>query len=292
MRRGRRSQAAPFSLFAFHDIITSVSAIMILIVLILTLEFVMRNRSTGVAEDHRAVARELENALQGWKDRMRELAAEVQQARKQADAVSGVEASEIARRLEEQRRNNRSSEADVDAAEICSEAAMAERLEAESLLAEVVQMDRDRAKLEQKTQQSEQLRQAIEAECQVRAAQQADPSRGQPAVAVAELVFNPPPAGEKRPASVELTQAGVAVGTELGAPSTQLGWGFVGPPTALKALLRKRNPATESVLLIVRPSGIDRFDTVKEAVQEVGLDHGTELVGEKTRLLRRSPELQ
>ena len=56
MARYRRHGAEPFSLFAFQDIVTSVTAIMVLIVLILALEVVMRSRTAGVAEDHRAVA--------------------------------------------------------------------------------------------------------------------------------------------------------------------------------------------------------------------------------------------
>ena len=61
-RRGRSKDVA-ISLFSFQDIITSVTAIMILLVLILALELATRVATKGMAAEDRRVAQQLKRSV-------------------------------------------------------------------------------------------------------------------------------------------------------------------------------------------------------------------------------------
>ncbi len=283
MARSRRRGSTTFSLFAFQDIITSVTAIMILIVLILALEFVTRSRNAGVAEDHRLAAQELKAVIADLESRLGGIRGELRDASKLADVVVGVDAAELQQRRDEELVRHRATESAVKAAAARVEAAVAERRSAgpQPLLND---LDRQRATLEAEAEQSRAECEALEGECRDLAARVVAAKGGQPGVVLAEMVFNAPPAGDKRPVLVEVNGEGVAVAERPGGPARPLGWGLLGPPTALAKWLRGLDGTSRSVLIVLRPSGVDRYDAVRAATLAAGLDVGTELVGESTRI--------
>jgi len=282
MARSRR-RSAPFSLFAFQDIITSVTAIMILIVLILTLEVLVRSRTSAVAEDHLAVAEKLNAAIRRLELELENTAQAATKAHRIAETVVYADPADLASKVIAQRERNRKAAASVRDAELRAAAAAAERLEAEAVATSAATTRREITRLEDEAERLARMTDILEEECRLLAARQAGLNGTEPAVVVSALVFNPT-AGRKRPVVIELDGAGVAVATDIGAPRQALGWGFVGPPATLGQWLRGRNPTSESVLIVVRPSGVERFDAVRAAVVGAGLDVGTELVGESTRI--------
>jgi hypothetical protein len=275
MARPRRRSSSSFSLFAFQDIITSVTAIMILIVLIMALEFVTRSRVAGMAEDHRVVARQLKTVIADLESRLGGMRAELRDATKLADAVVGVDTTELRRLRDQELERSRGTDAAVADARARVEAAVAERQAANPARA-VAELRQEQSRLESASEQSLECRGLAE---RVVAAQGSSPG-----VVMAEMVFNPPPSGSKRPAVVEVTGAGVAVAERPGESPRSLGWGLLGPPSALTKWLRGLDDTSESVLIVLRPSGVERFDAVRRAVLATGLDVGTELIGESTRV--------
>jgi len=283
MARSRRHSNA-FSLFAFQDIITSVTAIMILIVLILTLEVVMRSRTMAVAEDHQAVAQDLKAAVARLEQQVEAARKNVAEAQRVADAVIGVDATELSRSVAEERKRDRTAAAALRAAEARATEAEVERREVDSLEAGAIVAHREQSRLEAEAKRLSGLLGEVEEEGRKLAAGQAALAGNDPAVVLAALEFNRSE-GPKRPVVVDVTGAGVAVAAGIGETPRPLGWGFVGPPATLRAWLRGRDAAAESVLIVVRPSGVGRYDAVRKVVIAAGLDVGTELVGEATRIL-------
>jgi hypothetical protein len=283
MARPRRRSSSTFSLFAFQDIITSVTAIMILIVLIMALEFVTRSRVAGMAEDHRVVARQLKAVIADLESRLSGTRAELRDATKLADAVVGVDTTELRRLRDQELERSRDTDAAVAEAQARVEAAVAER-QAGNPAGAVAELRKEQSRLESASAQSLELCEALEEECRGLAERVVAAQGSSPGVVMAEMVFNPPPSGSKRPAVVEVTGAGVAVAERPGDSPRSLGWGLLGPPSALAKWLRGLDDASESVLIVLRPSGVERFDAVRRAVLATGLDVGTELIGESTRV--------
>lgn len=281
MARSRR-RARAFSLFAFQDIITSVTAIMILIVLILTLEVVMRSRMTAVAEDHKAVVQELETAIARLERQIAATRKQVAATQQIAATVVGVDITALSGAVAAERERDLETAAALRAAEDTALAAKEERREVDSLGAQAARQERARrqAELDRLTP----LISELEEECRGLAARQSRKAAPGPAVVLAALEFNPAE-GRKRPVVIDVTGAGVAVADAVGAPLRALGWGLSGPPAGLTGWLRSRDAAAESVVIVVRPSGVARYDAVREAVVRAGLDVGTELVGEQTRIV-------
>ena len=94
MAARRNSNRAAFSLFAFQDIITSVTAIMVLLLLILALELVSRVANVGVSEEHRKAAQQLRASIS-------EIEAELEAKRAQVDAQRSLAAEAVQFSMEE-----------------------------------------------------------------------------------------------------------------------------------------------------------------------------------------------
>jgi len=101
MSTARARRQAAVSLFAFQDIITSVTAIMILFVLILTLELVARSQRLGTKAEDRRVASELKGAVEALRSRAESLRAEQDAAAQAAFRAAGLSTAEIRRRQDE-----------------------------------------------------------------------------------------------------------------------------------------------------------------------------------------------
>jgi len=99
------------------------------------------------------------------------------------------------------------------------------------------------------------------------------------------LVFNAPPGSTLEPLLVEISKDGlVAVGAD-GASAVRFPWNLLGLPTGFGDWLKARDKRREYVVLILRPSGVDRYDAMREAVVSAGFDVGTELIGEQMSLV-------
>lgn len=273
-RRGRTTGAA-ISLFSFQDIITSVTAILILLVLILTLELITRSRQRGVAVEHRRVAEDLRGAVADMERRSAALRSEIatlQSAARQSAAFSVAETEARSRRAAE-----RAREVDAEIEMLESQvraAASARRRDEGALVAErsgaplesaerVAAMDARAAEMEQVNQAE-------------RAKQRDAKSAKIDASAAPTLVFNMPRGATLKPQFVEVSSVGLTV---MG-PDGALGRRFSGTDAAFDRWLSSLDSGSQYVVVITRPSGLRFHDAVIAAIESANLRYGLELAGE------------
>jgi len=283
-RRGRSKDVA-ISLFSFQDIKSSVTAIMILLVLILTLELVTREATKGMAVEDRRVAQELKRSVAEMEARLEQLRKEASTARAAASDAAGFSAKETAEKTARAEREAKTLRDQITQLETQLRNAQSTRRTAEGKLTasqmddpeataeEAMAIDTRAAEIEA-ANVSEKTRQVNEAK---------DAREGQ--TAVRTLVFNAPPGSTLEPLLVEISQDGlVAVGVD-GASAVRFPWNLLGLPTGFGDWLKARDKRREYVVLILRPSGVARYDAIREAVVSAGLDVGTELIGEQMSLV-------
>lgn len=283
-RRGRSTDVA-ISLFSFQDIITSVTAIMILLVLILTLELVTRVAIKGMAAEDRRVAQELKRSVTEMEQRLEQLRKEASAAQATASDAAGFSAKETAekqaraehaakelqeelRRLEVQLRDAQSSRRNAE-----GKLATSQAVDPEAMAARARDVDARAAQMEAANREEKRR-------------QESDAKKASNGTATARtLVFNAPLGTTLEPLLVEIAKDGlVAVGPDGESPS-RFSWNLLGLSVGFEDWLKGRNRSREYVVLILRPSGVERYEAVREAVVAAGFDVGTELIGEQMSLV-------
>jgi len=282
MSRKRRGES-PISLFSFQDIITSVTAIMILLVLTLTLELITRMGRKGVAADDRKVVEELTQSIEAMRERCKQVEQQTADARKTAQRV----ASQSVQQLEaERRREQRQAESlrqELAALAIKAREARQSRGTAERELLEIEKnapLARDAA---------ERARRAAAAASELEERNQREGERqelkrnelGDQPRNAGKLVFNPPVGEPLKPLLIEVSGDGVAVMNESNTEVIDFGWGVAGPPGGFTAWLKRCDKTSEYIVIMLRPSGLDRLDATRRAVRDAGLELGVELVNEE-----------
>ena len=290
MSRRGRSKGSPISLFSFQDIITSVTAIMILLVLILTLEFISRTKYAGVANDHKLVAKQLIRSIKTLEHRLADLKTVTADAQKAARRVASFSAAEIAQQNSAAIEKARRLERDLKQIKSTAKIAHMEQLSAESNLlecpidpAEALQYSTAAEKANRQADRTESANQ-LEKQKLDDAEKQIRDHRPR----AAAIVFNAPPGSAKEPVLIEVSKDGVAAIDASSEKARAFGWGILGPPTSFEKWLVQRNAQKEYIVIILRPSGVDRYGAVREAVLAANLEVGTELIGEAMAVLLRN----
>lgn len=277
MSRRGRSTGSAISLFSFQDIITSVTAIMILLVLILTLELISSTRQRGVAAEDRRVASGLRASVEAMEREVTTLRSEL--AMLQAAATRSAAFSAADTRARERKAAARAAALAEEVALLESRlrtaSAARRRCEAELVAAGPVRPEDSAdhvAALEQRAAEMEAANRAEEER-----QREAGTTRSQSTVAPS-LVFNTPPGALLVPRLVEVSAAGLATVEPDGLQSRR----FRGPDRDFDAWLEALDSTAEYVVVILRPSGVRRYDEVVEAVRKANVGVGAELVGEAT----------
>ncbi len=271
-RRGRATGAA-ISLFSFQDIITSVTAIMILIVLILTLELAMRSQQRGMASEDRKVARDLRGSVDRMERQAEAMRAEV--AGLQADAKGSASFSEQDTRLREQEAAEHAArlaeEISLLESQVRAAASARRRVEAEFVSEQSSQPRDNPAHIEAMNARAA----AIEASNRAERDRQKVAKDAPPVPTTPTLVFNPASDSSLQPRLLDVKGDGLAVLEGSGELRRF--------PTAGRTFdrwLGSLDAKSEYVVIILRPSGVRHYDTVLEKVKAAGLEVGSELVGE------------
>lgn len=275
----RRSRQAAFSLFSFQDIVTSVTAILILIVLILSLEMLDRTVATAASssratrtglmqtimglqqlvltlESHAPVEAGLRPlALKTASELEREMQIVGDQLARAADEASSAEAIErrAAARAQEMIGKVREKEAVVSRIDAALQAAA----EADS-------------EATRRASENERTRERL-----VKQRQQID---GQPRSGT-ELVFNAPPRSDKQPWLVEVAADGVAT-VRLGSNERRALGAANSPGAGVSAWVQSLRPGVDYALMLVRPSGVEDYEAMRELLQTQGIDLGIDFIGE------------
>lgn len=277
MSRRGRSKGAAISLFSFQDIITSVTAIMILLVLILTLELISSTRQRGVAAEDRRVASGLRASVDAMERDVATLRSELATLQAVATRSAAFSAADI---------RSREHKAAARARELAEEVALLDsrlrtasaarrRVEADLLAAGPVRPEDSADHVAALEQRVDAMEAANRAEDERQRQVRADTS---PSNVAASLVFNTPPGELLVPRLVEVSAAGLATVEPDGRQPRR----FRGPGRDFEAWLEALDSTAEYVVVILRPSGVRRYDEVVEAVRQADVGVGAELVGEAT----------
>jgi hypothetical protein len=277
MSRRNRSQAA-FSLFAFQDIITAVTAIMILLVLILTLELVTRKHEASAADPKTSRA-----ALTAMVASLEKLVGML------VATVPPDDPRPLARRTKaELERDVRIVEDQAAQAAADAEAAKAVEGRARALAAAAIARLQDADELRKETAAIEQEAARSEAEAKnialeneretERLVQRRQELVEQPSPG-AELVFNAPQDFDRQAWIVEVSEDGLTV-VQLGTNKRQELGGDLEAGSRAAAWAAGLDPASDHALVLVRPSGVDREDAVRALLGDEAIPFGVDFIGE------------
>ena len=275
---GRRKRAAAFSLFSFQDIITSVTAILILVMLLLSIELVSRRRQQAATDPNTtrrqmaATVARLESLTAGLRDEVT--------ARRAKRPVRSREAAhrELTRVREEfeatRRRHEETVETQVTVSRLRKDAeavaaARAGDVEKVAQLERQTEVDRQQADRVEDANRKEKDRQAK------RKSEIADMPRSG-----TELVYNPQADSNRRAWLVELSAAGITAVLLGGDRQEKLGLD-VSDTSAAARWINELTPDGDYCLLLLRPSTPSSLEEeVSVRLREKGIRYGVDLIGE------------
>lgn len=276
---GRRKSSSAFSLFSFQDIITSVTAILILIMLLLAIELAQK-RERKAATDPRVTRRGMEKVaeeLEASVARLREdiAAAQLTQASYRTREQLERDLQQATDRLDQARLQRDDAMQTLRTAERARLAADANLASREADREEVRKLATSVAENRPEADRLEQAN-AIERERQARRRQEIEdrPKSG------TQLVFNRPADSSRRPWLVELSSEGV-VGVMLGSNTREV----FGPSAVaggpLDAWIARLQPVGDYCLLLMRPSAEPMLlDDVESKLEKAGIQYGIDFIGE------------
>ena len=274
-----RRKALGISLFSFQDIVTAVTSILILVLLILTLEFLLRKYSEA-AVDVAAARADLDKTVAMLEKTAMAVREQVQQAR----SGTGVNESEaelrrhvviLEARLEEV------GQRIVDAKHIRRAVRQQHEEKVRALQAkhnevkEIAEMEQGvQVKLEQIAAMTEKNSVAIN---ELEELQKKVPNE---AVVGTEIVFNKPVGSDKQPWILEVAAERCTV-LKLGEGTIlRFDGGDDEVPPSLKAWLGTLDRGDDYVLMLIRPSGEPRYGLLRSLLEKASIPFGLDVIGE------------
>lgn len=247
------SKSAPFSLFAFQDIITSVTGIMVLVTLTLALELLQRTEGAP-AEKTAEVVSQLQAAVLDNQDRIQQLNQRLARGKEALDKLARFDRGQVRRQLEDLRKLNQELDQQMEQVAREREDALRRKREIE---AEKRRRASDPQTLQELLARAEQRREQIE---KLRKSNR--------------TIFNPTPGQAKNPWLVEVSAESFTVAQ----------WGKSAPPQLfrssgqLKSFVAGRDRGSEYFVLLVKPDGIENFARAHHVFREAGFDVGFDLL--------------
>jgi hypothetical protein len=253
--RRRRRKSSPFSLFAFQDIITSVTGILLLLTLLLTLSLILREYQTPAVQTRRVV-KQLDTVL----------------------ADTNVEIKQFQQLLEER------SKVVQDLAKLSPTRV---RREVNVLEVQLAQLDLELQTLDQQTKETEKAEdewrtRQISSEQSRRILAQLDAELKKVTEELEQLrssnrlIYNPQQSSGKTAWLVEVDEDSFRV-ARVGVSAKPLSFDSV---AALSRWCESRDPSAEYFVLLVRPQGIEQFQVLMENLESQPFDLGFDLIGE------------
>jgi hypothetical protein len=275
---GRRKPAAAFSLFSFQDIVTSVTAILILVMLLLSVELVSRRRSEAAA-DPVVTRREMTSTVERLESQAATLREDLAARRSRGPARTVAMAE---RELARVREDLEASRRHLAESTVTRQAAAQLRIEKEALAAAHAGDAEEITRLEQESVErnarADMLEEANKKEVERQENRKREIADGERAGT--ELVYNLPPNFDRRAWLVELSRDGITALLLGNGRMERLGVD-VGAGSRFAAWCGGLTPEGDYCLLLERPSAADQLRTdAEEGLKERGIPFGIELVGE------------
>lgn len=284
-RRGRTS--SPISLFSFQDIITSVTAIIILMTLMLAVELI-----------HRKLSQAAEAPLSGTplKGAIAEAENEIKKLQQELEAGSGAALEQAAVTTEslprEIHETKRQAAALRDELNTLRKQESAARQDEQAALAEAFDRRDEQRQVEELEERAENVKQAVAAqtndnEKKRQRQRELEQRRAQGKKPGERRIYNRPPDAEKQPWLVEVDQSLLRV-APLGRsrkPEEFRGAVFGGPIDAFADWADGLSAASHYFVLLVRPNGIETFDSLVTKLEGRGFDLGFDVIGQDELVL-------
>jgi hypothetical protein len=255
----RRKTSNPISLFSFQDIITSVTGIMILVTLLIALELSQRALDSPRVQTA-IVNKQVEETVQAAEHEIGELEAQLAARDATLQQLAGYDHHRLV-------------------AESTDAQRQVERLEAETI--KLAAQAEDARKRQTQIESRGQARQD-----DVRLVEELKNKIAELAAKIEKLqstnrtIYNAANGSAKTAWLVELT--GQAIRTApLGRAAQPTIFSTGSPPETLAAFLqwaRSRDSAAEYFVLLIKPSGIETFDQVREELMNLGFELGFDVV--------------
>jgi hypothetical protein len=274
----RKKSGQPISLFSFQDIITSVTAILILILLIMTLELVTRKR-TEAASSPAATREQLETAVARLEDHVASL-------RSRVKASTQVQASQRPRAEIEAEltvAENQLHAARVRLEEVASVLRESTRLRFEAVARReaITNVESQVESLERRSEADESDAEQIETANQREQERQAEQRQqvDEKPRAGTELVFNRPANSGRTPWLLEISSDG-CVALKLGSNTRRALGKVVDGTSPFGNWLASLQARDDYCLLLVRPSGVGYQGKVESALEQAAIPYGVDFIGE------------
>lgn len=258
MARGRSGPV--ISLFAFQDIITSVSGILIVVVLLMALELIEQPEADAAtpASDVQSMTESLAEAEAELVSLKRRLAAETDAVK----AASETSAGELTRQITDVESEIRRLGTQIRRLE-----SDAEKLDAAAAALEVKEFDaaKELAEVEQLRRRAQELRSEIES------------TRNDDRV-----VFTLP-RGFNKPGWLAVLAGHEIAAAPIGVAARPTR--FRGDSTVEEFLAWAKARDSDYFLLLIRPTGIDHFNTIEQDFRGRSVAYGFDVVGERLTVL-------
>lgn len=263
MKKRRRSGSQPFSLFAFQDIITSVTGIMILVTLIMALELLDRVEGSPAAQTELITA---QNEV-SIEELQREIDQLKQRARGSQAVLADVASLPSLNLSEMQTLNDALSE---DLRKLQNQVGRSQA----DLMKKRKQLSQDRAAASQSTQQ---MREQLDEMKKLLA----DLEQEVQDVGDSNRVYYKTGVDGKTTWLVEITAGGWMAGP-IGVEQKPVSFTS---PAALQQWLTSRNARSEAFFLTTKPGGVANFYRMRDELNALGFDVGFQVLGQDQTVL-------
>ncbi len=248
----RRRTSPKISLFAFQDIITSVTGIMVLITLLLALELLQRKEESPPVKTAE-ITEQIESSVEENRQQIEDLKQQLKQQGQQAVELARVDPTHLSRQITDTTRLTEAMQQELEELEQQQDATANRQQQAEQDLDQ-----REESKsLEQLLQEIAEHREKIEKITQSN-----------------RMIFNPDAGENKTPWLVEV-QGNQIQTAPVGQAQRPEVFADVGE---FRRWVSGRNPSREYFVLLVKPAGIDAFDDIRTFLQSKRFDVGYDVL--------------
>lgn len=268
----RRRSNPPISLLSFQDIITSVAGVMIFLALIMALQLVVQTTEASPSEATSQLNAQLEDALAAAEDDMRALQREARDIAAALQRRAGETTITLASKQSALEREIAGLRQDV--AELAGDESRSKqrRNEAASRAAKNAKVDEKLNKLLRKNRQTQEKIDELRAENR--------------------LIYVPQPGSGKKAWLMQVSGDAIlaAEAGESAEPIPFPGSSIAQQLVAAERWARKLDGRRNYLVLIVKPSGVDVFDTLLARLKLLPLDVGFDLIDEQHTVVSQPSE--
>lgn len=281
----RRRNGSPFSLFSFQDIVTSVTAVIILMTLLLALELI--HRTLQAASPRLVSSADLRQAISQAQTHADELRERLRQSGTRMRQAATVSPASLERELRDVKSQRDTLAAELE--QLRNEQIVAKKA-AQDAMAQAFDLDAHKIELEKLRTRQKSLAKSVADQRQANNAKRSeidDMKLDKSVQAKGRRIYNPAPGTEKQAWLVDLGSDRMAAAPlgKVARPVTFTQRTTERRVAAFSSWMQKRSAAKDYFVVLIRPDGITVFDALRAAIDARGFDMGFDLIGKNEVVL-------